>query len=210
MKNLTVDFSGLKFNLKKISESRLLSQYSQSKVLKLLLGAFTSEIQELMDAIVLLMEYRTLNKASGKQLDILGKIIGQPRTLFNYETSYWFAPEDEEVAPDNGRWWSNPAEKAVIKKMDDVTYRKRLWLQILKNHNKFSSNLEIKDQMLQGTGETIGIQVDGIVSAKLLAQQTISLTNYNLLDYYKDTQQADNDFYFAYPATTVITSVEKV
>ena len=210
MDKLIVDFSGLKFDLKKISESRILSQYSQSKVLKLLLGAFTSEIQELMDAIVFLMEYRTLSKASGMQLDILGRIVGQSRSEYNYETSYWFAPEIEDVAPDNGHWWSNPAEQAVSEEMDDTTYRKRIWLQILKNHNKFSSNPEIKDQILQGIGEKIGIQVNGIVSAKLLVQQTISLTNYNLLDYYKDTQQVDNDFYFAYPATTDITSVEKV
>ena len=210
MKNLEVDFSGLKFNLKEISESRILSQYSQSPVFKMLLEAFTSEIQELMDAIVGIMEYRTLSKANGVQLDIIGLLIGQPRQMFNYETSYWFAPEENDVAPDRGHWWSNHAEKAVFEEMDDKTYRKRLWLQALKNQNRYSSNPEIKEQILNGLEETIGIQIDGTMSAKILTQKTISLTNYNLLDYYKDTQQADNDFYFAYPATTVITSVEKV
>ena len=61
-----IDFSSLRFNLTKISESRILSQYITSPLFKKLLGAFTSEIQELMDAIVDLMEYRTLTKPEAK------------------------------------------------------------------------------------------------------------------------------------------------
>lgn len=207
MKDLTVDVSSLRFDLKSISESRILSQFSNKKIFNLLLGVFTSEIQELSDAIADLIEYRTLQKARGYQLDALGRIAGISRQGFNYDSKYWFTPNEEETKPDEGHWWSNPAEQAVTEEMDDNTYRERIWLRILENHNKYSSVPEIKEQILEGLNENIGIVNEGNVTGKIYVSQSIGLTNYNLLDYNTNTQQVDNDFLFAYPIATVISEV---
>ena len=206
----SIDFSALKFNLKEISESRVLSQYRESPLFNLLLGAITSEVQELLDAIVEMMEYSTLEKAEGVQLDNIGKIIGVSRTSYEYDESYWFTTDEEGIGMDNGHWWVQGASFSTSSEMDDTTYRKYINMKIQKNHNLFSSTPELVKQFENGIGETIGIEITGMMVGKLYAQSEISLTNYTLLDYNKNTNLTDNSYLFAYPATTSISSKVKV
>lgn len=206
----TIDFSELKFNLKEISENRILSQYKESPLFKLLLGAITSEIQELQDAIVQLMEYSTVGKAEGTQLDNIGKIVGRTRTSFEYDDTYWMTTDSDGLGADNGHWWVTGAPYSTTKEMDDTTYRKWIWMKILKNHNLFSSTPELVNAFQEGIGEVVGIERTDMMTGKLYAQAEISLTNYALLDYYRNTNIADNQYLFAYPATTSISSKVKV
>lgn len=205
-----INFSSLRFDLRSISESRILSQYVQSDLYKKLLGAITDEVQELLNAIVDLMEYRTVSKAQGTNLDALGRIVGQGRTSYNYDLSYWFAPDEEGVGPDNGHWWLKGTQQAIQEQMDDITYRKWIWMTILQNHNLFSSTPELENAIYDGIGEKVGIEKDGMMIGKIFTEQTISLTNYGLLDYYRNTYLTDNDYMFAYPATTSISEKVKV
>lgn len=202
-----LDFSSIEFNLKEISESRVLSQFYNSKVLKLLLGAFTAEIQELSTAITDLIKYRTLPYAEGEQLDAIGRIVGQDRTGYEYDEGYWFAPDTSGVQPDNGAWWVQNAMQASEEQMDDATLRKWIWLKILQNHNLYSSVPEIKNAVLDGLGETIGIEAYGPMEADIYVSKNISLTNKYLITYNQNTRLTDNDYKIAYPATTSIHSV---
>ena len=203
----SIDFSSIIFDLKEISESRLLSQFYDSKILKLLLGAFTSEIQELSTAITNLIKGRTLSNAEGEQLNAIGRIVGQDRMGYNYDADYWFAPDLDGVCPDNGFWWVQNEPQAVLQEMDDGTYRKWLWLKILENHNLYSSNPEIKNQILEGIQEVVGIEKVDPMEADIYVSKNISLTNKALLTYNKNTKLTDNDYMVAYPATTNINEV---
>jgi len=205
-----IDFSELRINLKALGESRVLSQYSTSPLLKELLGVFTSEVQELLDAIIDLMEYRTLAKAVGQNLDTIGDIVGQQRKGFDYDADYWFSPDKEGVGADQGYWWVGGVPQAVVVLQDDETYRKWIWLRCLENHNLFSATPELENAIYDGLGEQVGIERVGMMEGKIYASTTISLTNFNLLDYNIDTPMVENEFMFAYPATTVISSKVKV
>ena len=209
MAAINIDFSSVKFDLKELAESRLLSQFYNSKILKLLLNVYTSEIQELSDAIYDLIRGRSLNYAQGKQLDAIGRIVGRDRRMFNYNVDYWFAPDETSVQPDNGHWWVQNQEPAVYQDMEDETYKKWLWMQILENHNLFSSTPELEGAIQDGIGETVGIERQGPMEAKLYVTPNISLTNKGLLSYNKDDELTENDYLFAYPATTNIDSVEE-
>ena len=147
MADLELNFDDITFNLKEISESRILSQYSQSPLYKLLLGAITSEVQELSDAITDLIKYRTISYAEGKNLDVIGRIVGINRQNYNYDSDYWFKPDDPGVSPDNGHWWVQNSPVAVIEDMDDTTFRKWIWMKVLMNHNLFSSKPEIEREI---------------------------------------------------------------
>lgn len=204
---INIDFSNIEFDLKKISESRILSQFYNSKVLKLLLGAFTDEIQELSTAIYQLISGRSLSQAEGEQLDAIGRIVGQKREGYNYDTDFWFAPDYVGVCPDNGNWWVQNEPQAVIQDMDDDTYRKMIWLKILENHNLYSSNPEIKNQVLEGIEENIGIERSNSMTADIYVSANISLTNKAILTYNQNTKLTDNDYKIAYPATTSINDV---
>lgn len=205
-----IDFSSIKFDLEKIAQSRMLSEYYDSRVLKLLLSAYTAEVQELSTAIAQLIEKRSLYSAEGKQLDAIGRIVGQGRTGYSYDAAYWFSPDAQNVCPDNGNWWVQNQPQAVEQEMDDDTYRKWIWLKIQENHNLYSANPEIKNQIAEGIDETVGIEAEGDMVAKLFVSANISLTNKELLRYYKNTKLTDNDYMFAYPATTNIDEIVEV
>lgn len=202
-----IDFSSVTFDLQKTAESRMLSQFYNSKVLKLLLNAFTSEVQELSTAITDLMRMRTVATAEGENLDAIGRIVGQDRTGYNYDEDYWFAPDLDGVSPDNGHWWVKNALQASEEEMDDDTLRKWIWLKILQNHNLYSSNPEIKNAVYDGLGETIGIERSDAMEADIYVSKNISLTNKYLITYNQNTRLTDNDYKIAYPATTNINSV---
>lgn len=208
----TIKYDDIKKNLAQIASDFMLSQYNKkdSPVLNLLLQAYISEVQELSDAIVSMFEYHSIAKAKGIALDEIGHIVGRDRTLYNYDVDFWFAPDEDGVQPDNGHWWCKNAEQAVAEEMDDETYRKWIWMQILENHNLYSSVPELTGAIYDGIGEIIGIERSAEMSAKIYTQSQISLTNKSLLSYNMDTLQTDNDYLFAYPATTSISSVEEV
>lgn len=198
----------IRFDMKAIAIGRMLSQFYGKKILQLLLLAYIEEVQELSTAIADLIEKRTINKAEGTQLDIIGKIIGRDREYYNYEQDYWFATDEDGVSPDSGHWWCYPAEQAVGQQMDDVTYRKWIWLQILENHNLYSAKPEIENAIYDGIGETVGIQRTGMMDADIYVNKNISLTNKRLLAYNENNMLTDDDYLFSYPATTKIDNVE--
>lgn len=208
----TIKYDEIKRDLAQIASDFMLSQYNKkdSPVLNLLLQAYISEIQELSDAIVSMLEYRSIAKAKGKALDEIGHIVGRDRQLYNYDSEFWFSPDEDGIQPDNGYWWCKNAEQAVVEEMDDDTYRKWIWMQILENHNLYSSVPELENAIYDGIGETIGIEKSGEMEAKIFTQSQISLTNKSLLSYNRDTLQTDNDYLFSYPATTSISSIEEV
>lgn len=207
MADLALKFDDITFNLKEISESRILSQYSQSPLYKLLLGAITSEVQELSTAITNLIKYRTIANAEGKNLDAIGRIVGIKRQTYNYDSDYWFSPDSSGVSPDNGHWWVKNSPQAIVEDMDDITYRKWIWMKVLTNHNLFSSKPEIENEILEGIEETVGIQRTGMIEQDLYVTTSISSTNKGLLTYNVNTTLTDNDYLFSYPATTEIGSV---
>lgn len=202
IENITYD--EYKFDLQERAESRMLSQFHDSTVLKLLLQVFTSEVQELADAIYELIRQRSVGFAKGYNLDAIGRIVGRDRTQYNYTIKFWFAPDEDDVQPDNGNWWTQNAQQAVSEQMDDDTYRKWLWLKILENHNLYSSTPELENAILDGIGETVGIQRTDMMEADILTSSSISLTNKALLTYNRNTELTENEYLFAYPATTSI------
>ena len=208
MSAIDIKTGSVRFDMRAIAMSRMLSQFYGKKILQLLLQAYIDEVQELSTAIADLIEKRTINKAEGVQLDTIGKIVGRPRTYYDYETDYWFAPDSAGVSPDSGHWWCYPAEKSIRQTMDDDTYRKWLWMQIVENYNLYSSTPEIENIILDGIGETVGIQRTGMMEADLYFSPNISLTNKNILSYNVNTKLTDNDYLFPYPATTNIEQVE--
>ena len=210
MSAIDIKTDSIRFDMKAIALSRMLSQFHGKKIMELLLQAYIEEIQELSTAIADLIEKRTLNKAEGTTLDVIGKIVGRPRGYYDYDISYWFSPDDEGVAPDSGHWWMFPAPQAVSQPMDDITYRKWLWMQIIENHNIYSSTPEIENNILDGIGEVVGIQRTGMMEADIYTSQNISLTNKKLLSYNTNNTLTENDYLFPYPATTNIDHVEEV
>lgn len=61
--------------------SRMLLQFRDSPVLLSLLWGFVSELQNLSDAIAGVINGRDPSKATGYNMDAIGRIVGQPRVI---------------------------------------------------------------------------------------------------------------------------------
>jgi hypothetical protein len=73
-------------NLIDEAESLILHQFAQSPRLKALVRSLTKPFEEVLENIESLCDGRYIDEAWGARLDILGKIIGQPRMGMDDET----------------------------------------------------------------------------------------------------------------------------
>ena len=205
--DLALNFDDIRFNLKEISESRMLSQYSNSHLYKLLLGAITAEVQELADAIVDMVIYRTIANAKSDALDAIGNIVGCKRTFQNIDDSFWFTPDKKDTSPDVSNWWVVNGQQGSSEPMEDETYRKWIVMKIMKNHNKFSAKPEIENQIYEGLGEKVAIERVGMIEQDVIVEPSIQDKDKNLLSYSVNTVLADNQFLFSYQAATDVRDV---
>lgn len=77
--SLEVSFDRLKQDLKARGISRLLWQFRRSPVIRQVVERLSEQLQDTYDATFEILEGRTLAKAEGVNLDILGYLVGQPR-----------------------------------------------------------------------------------------------------------------------------------
>lgn len=208
VQNLELDFSQYEDkSLYDQGKKRVLYQYSQRPIFLKILKAYLEEIQELYDAIIDLQKRSFIFYGEGQDLDLIGEILGQKRTYFNYDTSFWFAPDDVETTVDKGSAWVKNAEQAVIENMSDDMYRKYLWGKALKNHVKFASREELQRIIFEIMEIYVSFSDADKCDVDLIVPASISKTNRNYLTYFADNNQVDQTANIPYPATMKIRDV---
>jgi len=130
-----------------IMESLLLQQYQNSPNLKQYMGAFIAELDILFEETNKVYLGRFLEYATGAQLDVIGIILGQSRSV-ELPTS-WFGfkkPDgsnpagadqmaDEATPAEGGRFRGEGSENFTTTPLDDFTYRKVLLAKALCNNS---------------------------------------------------------------------------
>lgn len=208
IKNLELDFSQYENkSLYEQAKKRVLYQYSQSPIFMKIIKAYMQEIQELYNAIIQLQKRSFIFYGQGQDLDLIGLILGQKRAYFNYDTTFWFAPDNSETAPDKGSVWVKNAEQAVIENMSDDTYRRYLWGKALKNHVKFASREELQNIIFEIMEIYVSFSDADQCDVDLIVPSSISKTDRNYLTYFADNDQVDQTANIPYPATMKIRNV---
>lgn len=208
IKNLELDFSQYENkSLINQGKARILFEYAKSPIFVKIVKAYMEEIQELYDAIIQLQKRSFIFYGEGQDLDLIGEILGQKRTYFNYDTSFWFAPDDAETTVDKGSAWVKNAEQAVIENMSDDMYRKYLWGKALKNHVKFASREELQRIIFEIMEIYVSFSDADKCDVDLIVPASISKTNKNYLTYFADNNQVDQKANIPYPATMNIRNV---
>ncbi len=64
----------------------LISQFRNKPFIEILVRALMTQVQEIEDALFDLLVKRAIDTAEGAQLDVIGKIVGQPRGTFDEDT----------------------------------------------------------------------------------------------------------------------------
>lgn len=208
VQNLELDFSQYENkSLYEQARKRVLYQYSQKPIFLKIIKAYMEEIQELYKAIIDLQKRSFIFYGKGEDLDLIGEILGQKRAYFNYDTTFWFAPDDAETAPDKGSAWVKNAEQAVIENMSDDMYRRYLWGKALKNHVKFASREELQRIIFEIMEIYVSFSDADKCDVDLIVPESISKTNKNYLTCFADNNQVDQAANIPYPATMNIKNV---
>lgn len=122
--------------------ARLITQYRESDNLKDYLSAFLVQSDELEDTLFDLLEDRTLDEAEGAQLDIIGEIVGRPRTLEEYIAIPYFGflgaigagTFSTLASPSAGELFMKIGDPETIPtELDDATYLKYIRVKIVRN-----------------------------------------------------------------------------
>ena len=153
---------------------------------------FVEEIKELQTAFKELKQLRTLEEAKGKQLDIIGDIVGQPRVLMNVDFLEFFGMEGNPRSNSMGSLFNNQGgiffdlnnrmQGSVT--LDDETYRIMIRAKIAKNVTHATpEELMWYINYVFGTDSSFASESQAVVilliSENLTPQQTMLLSYVN-------------------------------
>lgn len=169
---MALTFDEFKIDTAALACERLLSQFHQSvDGIQPFIKAMTNQTQVLNDAELSVMIKRTLEQAEGVQLNIIGRIVGQPRPLQAGAPIDYF---QWDSTPPQGwdaesPWWVQGAPLNVLDAVPDIIYRSFIIGKIFRNHVFYCSKPEImqfiwltcgvKSSIIDTPGEPFAIDV---------------------------------------------------
>jgi hypothetical protein len=156
------------------AEQRVLSQFRQSPVLLSILMAFIGEVKVLQDAIRDVMAKRTLYLASGENLDVIGRIVGQLRGLINLTEQNWFTPDTAGSSVDQARVWVENAALEGVVSAPDVFSKVFIQGKIYRNNVRYGSIPEVQQFVWALFNIPISVIVTGPLTIDLVVPDSVS------------------------------------
>lgn len=180
----------IKQNYKTIARSRLTDRHRNDETFLAILDTLI-ELKEVRQAeyIDLAVEFLDIDKSTGKNLDLIGRLIGEERNLVNFIDRAYFGFMGARLAEpyDFGYWYSLYKNKyGTLRTLTDEEYRRVLKARVIKNSsgNGRDSFLEVLNILsnnqssfvTEGLNNTaISVEVedyDGLVSYYLSKYKT--------------------------------------
>lgn len=198
-----ISFDEYNRNLFEIGERRRLGMFNRACALTGVLNAQVTETQAVFDAIYSILRGRSLSEARGEQLDVIGRIIGQPRVVSNVDVFPWFAPDRADRSPDSGSSaWVTGVPLAGSLPADDVTYLGLIQAKIFKNHVKHCSIPEIINFVNLFYGINISVRKSAAAEIQLVVPAgTPDNIRINLVSEVND-DNADHQYFIPVPSGT--------
>lgn len=129
------------------ARGKVTQQFVDKLVFDKYLQLLLSELSELQLVMKDLMQLRSLDSATGAQLDNIGYIVGQPREVFNATLIYYFGFDGASGAqtfgdttdPDVGGVWRHSSQpESGSRLLSDDEYRRAIKVKIIKNTSNCS------------------------------------------------------------------------
>lgn len=124
------------------ARGRITEQFKDKPIIDRYIRLLIGEWDELQRVAKDLQQLRSIDTAVGKQLDVIGEIVGRPRGLVTAELFYYFGFEGAALSgsyaslsdPTAGKpWYSLNAPTSVSREPSDEEYRLILKAKIIKN-----------------------------------------------------------------------------
>lgn len=178
--------------------SKVTMSFEDSPVFDKYLQLFASQVEEIQQVYKQLMQDRSIDTAVGKQLDIIGDIVGQPRELISTEFIPYFGYQgafevqsygDLDDSSVGGYYWDYNQPLAGNVLLNDEQYRLFIKAKILKNITRATPEDVINFITFVFGVEKVQITVDqGAEQALILVSDDLNLFEIALLRYFVDKE----------------------
>jgi hypothetical protein len=178
-------------NYKTIARSRLTDRHRSDEAFLGILDTLIELKEERQREYISLADtFLDIDKSTGKNLDVIGKLIGEERTLVNFiDRSYFgFLGARLSEAYDVGYWYSLYRNKyGTLRTLTDEEYRRVLKARVIKNSSNSNRNsmLEVLNTLTGNTKSIVTETTDnGVITVEVLDQD--GLVSYYLSKYKSD------------------------
>ena len=185
-----------------------LSQFRRSPVLLGVQDAINVQAIDLYEALIQGMQLKCLDDATGEQLDVIGRIVGQGRELENYGTKAWFAYDTDDRGYDQGLYYVDGAPDGGNLPASDPLYKQLIYAKIFRNHVKYGSVPEIIQFVSLIYGIDISIRKMGNSDIKIVVPVGTPLYIVQNLLKVDDTATAEQVYFLPIPSTGRIIGVD--
>lgn len=202
------EFDIYRQDLQALACERTLEVFRRSPIIRGIQTAQVREAQQLHDAIIDALPARTLNNATGKNLDVIGRIVGLfPRPLEDAGAITYFSADLPLAAPDWSPVYVIGAPLAGQVQIGDPAYRIAIRAKIAKNHTKYGSAPEIQYFANLAYGVTLSVKNIGLGDLEVIfsASTPPDIIAAAIADFSDDT--ADHQFNLPLPTTSRIKRV---
>lgn len=187
--------------------SRTLLQFRESPVFLDTIAALTSEVQVLIDAIVEVIKYRGPADARGEQLNAIGRIVGQLRTLIGFDAIEWLKADTLYQGADQVPVWTAGAPTSGDYEADDSWYRQLIEAKVARNMIKYCSVPEIQEFVRLAFNIDISFVTVDTMTVQIIVPDSTSTNIINLLSSYTETDIAEHIYFLPLAAGVQIASV---
>lgn len=143
---MAITFDEIRVNMAELACERLLSQFVESTDgIQPFIKSLTNQTQSLNDVELTVFLGRTVEFAQGVQLDVIGRIVGQPRPIQPGEPLPYFQWDDGPTRAWDAEsgWFVTNADLTITDFVPDSIYRIFIIGKIFKNHVFYCSTPEI-------------------------------------------------------------------
>lgn len=174
------------------ARSRVTEQFKEKPVFDRYLQLMVDGSLEVQQVLKDLMQKRSIDTAEGVQLDILGEIVGQPRTLINADLLPFFGFMGHWQSDSYGSldlegvgsvWWDGEASSTGNITLNDDLYRLLIRAKIAKNSTRATPEdiMELTNFIFDTGGSTIideGEAKYRLMIGRNLTRQEVGLLRY--------------------------------
>jgi hypothetical protein len=210
-----VDASRYGADFRALSQYRLLDQFKAKPVLQAVLNALVDEAQEWYDTCIELLTARSLYAAAPSELDALGRIVGQRREPVANDVPVYFTPDTprdgtaDELGADLGIAWVTGVPATGLQNPTEAQYAEQILGRITNNMTRHGSIPELAAAIYQTLGLKVRFDKTGPMEVDIYVSGTPTADAMYKLDQKRDTQRTQGRYFFGYPATLSIGTVQK-
>ena len=189
---------------------RLLLQFRNSQLLIDILAALIGEVQTLIDATVDVINLRGPASAKGEQLDGIGHIVGQLRSVVDFDAIAWFSPDRLYQGVDQAPVWVTNAPLAGSLVADDTWYRQLIEAKVARNFVRWGSVPEIQNFIQYAFGIDVSFITVDTMTVQVVVPDNTSYNVFEALGNFVQNELVENPYFLPFAAGVQVSEVVRL